>query len=269
MKYLLLVISLFSVTTAFSQGKLSKKLRLKSKFITFEKTRLSIGLNGSLGLVQKSSEAPSFSSQTDIPTGVMVSTGLLLDIYSPLSATGFTTGVNLNDIEFKYKEKINDEEITIDSFNLEIFEIPFSLRFKTGHVGARTRLVFMPGISYNIPREAKLESLNQQPFEDKEILKSFFQYKLQVGLEIMLGKKSVNQVTGQYEAEARTRLFIYAGVNYTRGSYYNSDFNQIPGYFDNQVKGLADIEFSNYNLGASIYYALSDSDNAVSKAIDY
>ena len=228
----------------------SSKFTPQRKFITFQQTRLSPGLTGALGLARSANEIPNMSSSNHINIGG------LIDISSPLSTIGFTVGANFYANQYKFGEKVNGKLVG-DSTTVSGIEIPVFLRITTGSVGQANRLVIMPGIAYNIPTEAKLESSFHETIDDKTLVKNYLDYRCQIGWEFILGRKSRKEFSGQYVVDSRTRVLIFAGASYSRNPIYNEDYLSVPEPYVENFSSLSTNRAVNYYGGISVYFTIS------------
>lgn len=225
---------------------ISDKFKPQPKFLNFENTRISAGLNISFGPAR-------FAEKPENLTGGFVGAGgLTLDIYMPLSVTGISTGVNYKLISNKFGL---EPGMSTDSITSGWVEIPFQLRFKTGSIAKPSRMVFMPGIAYSIPLQVNAEGPQTGVVDDKEMLKPFIDYRLQIGWETLLGATPVTLSTGEV-VDSPARMLIYLGASYSN-PYYNPTFEGFSSPMVGSFDELGSKNGLNYYLGVTLFYQLS------------
>ena len=245
------IILLFLVTSAHSQGGLAGKLRLKNKFLTFERTRFSAAINFNGG-------AARLNPKVEDQSGWYGALGFMFDVYSPLSTVGFSTGIGFKVLTHKLGTTVNDQFVG-DSITVTGAEIPFFLRFKIGAVGSAHRLILMPGVAYNLASDARIENSRYATFENKDIVQNYLDYRFQIGWEFLVGRDLRQNYKGKYIADARTRIILLGGISYTNDLIYDTTYqNDIPIEYKDTFNQFNDKSPINYYVGFNVYFTLGE-----------
>lgn len=249
-KSLLIILSCLFISVGIL-GQSNSKFDVGGKFINFDETRLSGALDINLGYSSLNSTTSDFSK------GSKAGVGLLMDIYNPYSVVGFTTGVAYSLQEHKFGV-VEEGSLIGDSISISNFEIPLFIKFRIGSVSSGQKFIIMTGATYHIVSNAEINSDFFSPIEDKNMAKNYLNYRLQLGYEIALGRKSKKEFGGTYVSDARTRLVFYLGTSYAKSSMYNQDYDNIPD--TTRIKFIDIGNSSSFNIygGVSLYYTLNE-----------
>jgi len=220
---LLLLCTSCSIIFAQEKEKENKNLTMRSKFISFENAKISVGWHIEFG-------GAFFSEDIDNHKGIFnFATGPAFDYYLPFSTVGLSTSVNYKFTEIDFN---TDPEaiMATDSLTLGWASVPFFIRFKTGGVSKPFRLVFMPGIEYNYPVYAEIKSNDTPSVRDINILnKHILYYRFQFAGESVF---STQLVVGK-EFTARDKGFKYSNrpLNCCESIAYKAFFHLIKQSF--------------------------------------
>lgn len=243
----LLLLLCTSCSVIFAQEKVNKNLTMRSKFISFENAKLSVGWHGEIG-------GAIFSEKMENYQGTLrFATGPAFDYYMPFSVVGLSSSVNykFTRINFNPDPKA---EMASDSLISRWVSVPLFLRIKIGGVSKPTRLVFMPGIEYSYPFAAELRSIYAPTVKDTDVLnKHMLYYRFQIAAEYITdNKKDTNQNTSY-----RTRFLIYFSLSYSPTPIINPNFSDYPTPNLSELSKLADGNETNFSFGLSFYHTFS------------
>jgi len=221
---------------------------MRSKFISFENAKISVGWHIEFG-------GAFFSEDIDNHKGIFnFATGPAFDYYLPFSTVGLSTSVNYKFTEIDFN---TDPEaiMATDSLTLGWASVPFFIRFKTGGVSKPFRLVFMPGIEYNYPVYAEIKSNDTPSVRDINILnKHILYYRFQFAGEYVLDHKQSNP---DQNIGYRTRLILYVSASYSPTSFINAEFSGYSSLALNDFSKLGNSAITNISAGISLFHTIS------------
>lgn len=237
----------------------SDAFRMKPQFISFQKTRLSLGIDGAIGFARLTPKPENLAG------GRRMQVGLLADLYSPLSVVGFVVGGELGFTGHKFGEK-DKGALTGDSTDFVSLEVPLFVKLRIGPVSSDRKLIIMAGLSYNYVRLPVLFSDFYSRQSDKSMSLDYLDYRVRLGFEFASGRQKRDKYTGGgYVSDARGRVLFYIGASYSKSPMYNGAFENAPANAIIDFNEIGKSRNINFFGGLSVFFTLKKWGEVITK----